>query len=533
MSDSIEILYRIINNGAGVEPAPEIYDDGKIRIEHPSIAVLHKLGFWPKEDVVPPEPEEGYHIIDEGYKYYDKEDGTKYVKLDIRKLLIVDEPPELAENQVIENDHWEEQGDKYVHVYPVWTVVDSEMPEVDETTHHYNGDEWVYDNENMTKTHIYHVLERVDNPPELSDDMEIVSDRWEVVDDKYVHRYEVRIIVDHPPVLEEGEQVLDFHWDDDGTYKTKVYDRIRYVVDNPPALEEGQEIVDKIEEDDGTTVTYRYEVRFIVDNPPELEEGQQIIDDHWDDDGTTRTHVYTVRFVVDEEPDLTDDQYILEDHWDDDGTTRTHVYVVITRIDNPPEVGENQELEDLGWTLDIEARTNTHNYRVWTIVDPGEPELAQDEESEDYWDVNEETLTKTHIYKVWKIIDEGPKPPSGQLYEGGMPERVKDEEAGTITLVYPYVPYPAIRVSKLALEYALGTMGKLAAFEAFIASLPDIDFGNGEVKSVKHFYETANELNTNNPLCVPYIEGAAAALGLTINEVFGILRQCAVGSQPA
>jgi hypothetical protein len=363
--------------------------------------------------------------------------------------------------------------------------------------------------------------------------MEIVSDRWEVVDDKYVHRYEVRIIVDHPPVLEEGQQVLDFHWEDDGTYKTKVYDRIRYVVDNPPALEEGQEIVDKTEEDDGTTVTYRYEVRFIVDNPPELEDGQQIVEDHWEDDGTTKTHVYEVRFIVDNPPELEENQYIHEDHWDDDGTTRTHVYTVITKIDNPPEVGENQELEDLGWDLDLESKTETHMYRVWTIVDGGAPDLAEDEEAEDHWEVDEEKLTKTHVYKVWKIIDEGPKPPSGYLYEGGVPERVKDEEAGTITLVYPYVPYPAIRVSKLALEYALGKMGKLAAFEAFIASLPDIDFGNGEVKSVQHFYNTANELNTNNPLCVPYIEGGARALGMSVNEVFVILKQCAVGSQPA
>lgn len=492
-------LYRVIDGGANVELAPAVPEHNGIKYENAPIEVFHKLGYWPLEQWERPQEEEGYTILDDGYKYAELENGDKYVYRHIRKLLTVDEPPELAENQVIENDHWEEQGDKYVHVYPVWTVIDSEMPEVDETTHHYNGDEWVYDSENMTKTHVYHVLERVDNPPELSDGMEIVSDRWEVVDDKYVHRYEVRIIVDHPPVLEEGQQVLDFHWEDDGTYRTKVYDRIRYVVDNPPELKEGQEIVDKIEDDDGTTVTYRYEVRFVVDNPP----------------------------------DLKDNQYIHEEHWDDDGITRTHVYTVITKIDNLPEVGENQELEDLGWDLDLDAGTNTHNYRVWTIVDEEAPELAEDEESEDRWDIDEENLTKTHVYKVWKIIDEGPKPPSGYLYEGGAPDRVKDEEAGTITLAYPYVPYPVIRVSKLALEYALGTMGKLTAFQEYIAALPDIDFGNGEVKPVQHFYETANELNTNNRLCVPYIEGVATALGMTVNAVFAILKQCAVGSQPA
>ncbi len=525
-------LYRIINDGADLELAPSVITEGNVHVENPSLRVLHKLNYWPLEQWERPHEEEGYIILDDKYKLAG-EGEEKYIYRHIRKLQVIDEQPELSDNQVIENDHWEEQGDKYVHVYPVWTVVDEGVPEVDESTHHYNGDEWVYDNENMTKTHVYHVLERVDNPPELSEDMEIVSDRWEVVDDKYVHRYEVRIIVDHPPVLEEGQQVLDFHWEDDGTYKTKVYDRIRYVVDNPPELEEGQQIVDKREEDDGETVTYVYDVRFIVDNPPVLEEGQQIVDEHWDDDGTTKTHVYEVRFIVDNPPELAENQYIHEDHWDDDGTTRTHVYTVIIRIDNPPEVGENQELEDLGWDLDLESKTETHMYRVWTIVDGGAPDLAEDEESEDHWDIDEENLTKTHVYKVWKIIDEGPKPPSGYLYEGGVPDRVKDEEAGTITLVYPYVPYPAIRVSKLALEYALGKMGKLAAFEAFIASLPDIDFGNGEIKSVQHFYNTANELNTNNPLCVPYIEGGAKALGMSVNAVFAILKQCEVGSQPA
>jgi len=524
-------LYRVIDGGANVELAPAVPEHNGIKYENAPIEVFHKLGYWPLEQWERPQEEEGYTILDDGYKYAELENGDKYVYRHIRKLQNADNPPELADNQVIENDHWEEQGDKYVHVYPVWTVIDGGMPEVDESTHHYNGDEWVYDNENMTKTHVYHVLERVDNPPELSDGMEIVSDRWEVVDDKYVHRYEVRIIVDHPPVLEEGQQVLDFHWEDDGTYKTKVYDRIRFVVDNPPVLEEGQQIINRYEEsDDGETVTFAYEVRFIVDNPPTLEEGQEIVDEHWDDDGTTKTHVYEVRFIVDNPPELQENQYIYEDRWEDDGTTRTHVYVVITRVDNPPEVGENQELEDLGWDLDLDAGTNTHNYRVWNIVD-NPPELAEDEEAEDHWESDEENLTKTHVYKVWKIIDEGPKPPSGYLYEGGAPERVKDEAAGTITLVYPYVPYPVIRVSKLALEYTLGTLGKLDVFETFLGSLPDIDFGNGETKPVKHFYDTANELNTNNQLCVPYIEAAASALGMSINQVFDILQRCAVQHQ--
>jgi hypothetical protein len=528
-----EELFRIINNGADIEPAPSVIDNGVALIENPSIRMYHKFNCWPKLVQVIPEEEEGYRIIDEGYKLRG-EGEDRYIARDIRKLLIVDEPPELEEGQIIENDHWEEQGDKWIHVYPVWTVVDPGEPEIDEN-HILHGDEWVYDQEQRTKTHVYHVLTKVDRePPEIDDDQEIIGDHWEVRGDEYVHIYEVRTIIDHPPVLEEGQQVLDFHWEDDGTYKTKVYDRIRFVVDNPPVLEEGQQIIERREEDDGVTVTYIYEVRYVVDNPPTLEEGQEIIEDHWDDDGVTRTHVYEVRFIVDNPPEIGENQELYEDHWDDDGTTRTHVYTVLTVIDEVPEVGENQELEDRDWDIDLENKTKTHLYKVWTIIDETKDIVVGPNQELELleWDINEEAGTKTQLYKLWEIVDNGPNPPTGHLYNGRS-ERVKDWETGTITVAYIYDPYPAIRVSKLALEYTLGTMGKLETFEAFLNSLPDIDFGNGETKSVKHFYDTANELNTNNQLCVPYIEAAARALELSVNQVFDILQRCAVQPQQA
>ena len=451
-------LYRIVDNGARVEPVPEIIEHNGIKFENPTLETKHKLGYWPMDEIDDPEPEEGYTIIDQGYTLMGEGD-EKYIHHTVLKLQIVDEAPTLAEDEVIENDHWEIQGDKYVHVYPVWKVIDEGMPEIDEG-HHFAGEEWVYDEEAHTKTKVYHVLTKVDEPPALEEGQEIVADHWEERGDEYVHVYEVRFIEDNPPDLEEGQQVLDWHWDDDGVTKRKIYDRIRFVVDNPPELQEGQQIIDKIEEDDGETVTYRYEVRFVVD--PGM-------------------------------PELADNQELYDEHWDDDGTTRTHVYVVLNVIDERPEIGENQELEDRDWSIDLEAKT------------------------------------KTHIYKVWTIVDEGPKPPKGYLYEGDC-EDVRDEEAGTITKTYKYVPYPVLRVSKFDLEVALGKLGKLTAFQTFVESLPDIDFGNGEVKPVKHFYDTANDLKTDNPLCVPYIEAAAKALGMTINEVFEILKQCQVGT---
>ena len=89
-----------------------------------------------------------------------------------------------------------------------------------------------------------------------------------------------------------------------------------------------------------------------------------------------------------------------------------------------------------------------------------------------------------------------------------------------------------IRPYKLSLEFALGKIGKLTAFQNFLASLPDIDFGNGDVKSVKHFYELANELKTDNQLCVPYIEAGAKALDMSIDDVFALLKQCQAKALP-
>ena len=528
MNELTTELYKISADGRSLELAPEKPVYKGIVIDSPSIEILHKIGYWPKEIVEELIPEEGYTILDDGYVLLGEE-GAKYIHSTARKLQNVDEgAPELADNQVIEGDHWEEQGDKYVHVYPVWTVVDDGDPEIDEATQYFSGSEWVYDSDAMTKTKVYHVLTKVDVKPELEEGQEITSDHWEERGDEYVHVYEVRYIVDNPPELEEGQQVLDWHWEDDGISKTKIYDRIRFVVDNPPELQEGQEIVNKYEEDDGTTVTYIYEVRFIVDNPPTLEEGQQIVEDWWNDDGTTKTHVYDVRTIVDNPPELEENQQIVNEYWNDDGVTRTHVYEVRTIVDNPPELEENQEIYDEHW--DDDGTTRTHVYVVVNVID-NPPEVGENQELEDLdWDIDldSEPKTKTHRYRLWTIVDNGPQPPAGHLYEGGEPERVRDEETSTITVVYPYVPYPVIRVSKFDLEVALDKLGKLTVFQNFLASLPDIDFGNGEVKSVKHFYDTANDLKTDNQLCVPYIEAASKVLGMPINDVFALLKQCEV-----
>lgn len=460
MNEFTTELYKIVNGGADIELAPEVPSQNGVVFRNPTLHVWHKLGYWKLlKGQVFPEEEEGYLIIDNGYVLGgDGED--KYIFRDIKKLLIVDNKPNLGDNQVIENDFWAEQDDKWVHIYPVWNVIDNGIPEYDKETQYLVNDEWVYNAEHRSKTHVYHIIPKVDNPPVLEEGQQIISDRWEVMDGAYyVHVYEVRYVIDNPPPMEEGQQVVDYHWDDDGVTRTKVYDRIRFVVDNEPVLEEGQQIIDRHEDDDGTTLTVHYVVRYVVDNPPELQEGQEIYDDYWEDDGTTRTHVYTVLTVIDE---------------------------------MPAAVEENQELEDLGWEIDTEAKT------------------------------------RTHLFKVWTIEDNGPNPPSGYLYEGGEPEEIRDEEAGIIRKHYPYVPYPCLRVSKFELEVALGKLGKLTAFQNFLESLPDIDFGNGESKSVKHFYDTANDLKTDNQLCVPYLEAAAEAIDMSINDVFALLKQCEV-----
>lgn len=305
-----EQLFRVVDNGAGVEPAPSVITENNLYIENPSIAVLNKFGYFPKElnESVRPEDQEGYVVIDDGYKLVE-EDGVKYIKRCYRKLEIVDtDAPDLADNQELYKDEW----------------VDTDTQRI----------------------HRYTVVELVDEPPTLEEGQQIISSDWEydLENLKKIRRYEVRFIVDQPPELPEGETFVDDYWDDDGVTRTHIYPRSMKVIDNKPVLEEGQQIVDSYFEDDDetNTRTYHYEVRKIVDHePPELAENQFINSEFWSDDGVTREHIYDVWTRIDQKPEYDEaTQRLIDDgEWEENPETKTitHKYVVKNIVDNKPE----------------------------------------------------------------------------------------------------------------------------------------------------------------------------------------------------
>lgn len=347
-------LFRIRDNGAALEAAPAIIDENNMRIENPSIKVYNRFGFFPKEVTEPEKPieEEGYVVYDDGYKLSATEEGATYIKRCYRKLKIVDEgEPELGENQELVGDEWIES--------------DTE------------------------RTHVYHIVDIVDEPPALEEGQQIVGERWEVDLAAGVKRkiYEVRFIVDNPPELPEGQSWVDDYWEDDGITKTHVYVGSMFVVDDPPKLEEGQEIVDKWYEDDPNTNTrtWHYEVRTIVDpGMPELKENEFLGNEYWDDDGVTRTHVYEVWTKVDQVPEYNEEtqRLITTDEWVENWEEKKLVrkYIVKDIIDERPADDPDGNFK---YVEDGEEETETQiikKYkkidRVWRIFSKLDLELA-------------------------------------------------------------------------------------------------------------------------------------------------------------
>lgn len=298
-------LYKV-NADKTISPCPEVIETSAVRITHPTEEVANKFGYWPLEETPAPEPEEGYKILDGGYAYKDVDGGKKLVVHIWRKLVIVDNPPEVPEGWAIAEDHWEEQGDQWVHVYKV--------------------------------------LEKVDNPPSLEEGQQIIENHWEiqtvevpgeqpaftptqVVDpdgnpvfdadgnpvmteppepsvilvEKYVHVYTVRFVVDNPPALKENEFIYEEHWDDDGTTRTHVYD-VWTLVEIKPEEQEGYRLCDLGIVDDPTTKTrtHTWKNKLVIDEKPadDPEGNFWWVKDHEDETDDTITVVYRQIFKV-------------------------------------------------------------------------------------------------------------------------------------------------------------------------------------------------------------------------------------------
>ena len=317
------------------EPAPSVLKTKTTTINNPSVKTLNAFGYWPKKDVEAPAEQEGYKVFNRGVKLEDDSEnpGQKiYINEKYDVYPIVDEVPELGEDQEILRDYWDVVDNTWKHVYVVLNIVDPGAPELEEGQEVIDTD-WDIDEAAGTKTKTYRVRKRVDNPPTLEEGQQIISDRWEDDGEFYTHVYEVRFVVDNPPELAENQEIIDDHW-----------------------------------EDDGTTRTHVYEVRTIVDNPPELADNQFIYEDHWEDDGTTKIHVYDVWTLVDEKPAEEEGKVIRDlDFQDDPETkTRTHVYVVKTIVDDRPEDDPDGNFY---FVFDHEEETDTEVIKVYRRVE--------------------------------------------------------------------------------------------------------------------------------------------------------------------
>lgn len=147
----------------------------------------------------------------------------------------------------------------------------------------------------------------------------------------------------------------------------------------------------------------------------------------------------------------------------------------------------------------------------------------------DTWVEKDDCFERVVVTK--RIINEGK---DGELPEGYHWEIVSEEEdEETITIHWqavqnppepePYVPQTTY--SKLKLEVALFQLGKLAKFEEFLTS-KTLTNDNGDTRTLKEFYNVANDLTTGNVYYEQYKAEAIAFLEMTEEEVDALLAQC-------
>ena len=220
-----------------------------------------------------PEPKEDEVVVAE---WYDDDEETNTRTWHRRILRVVDVPPTLEDGQQIVEDWWEddEEAGTRTHRYSVRRIVD-EPPVLEENDT--VECEW-WDDDGITRTHRYEVHRRIDVPPVLAPGQDIVSDRWEVVDDSnpylIVHKrvYEVRLIVDELPELDESHFVNYEWWDDDGITRTHRYDVWELRDDPRPEVDETENRVTDlgiVDDPENHRRGRQWLVRPIVRNKPE------------------------------------------------------------------------------------------------------------------------------------------------------------------------------------------------------------------------------------------------------------------------
>lgn len=150
----------------------------------------------------------------------------------------------------------------------------------------------------------------------------------------------------------------------------------------------------------------------------------------------------------------------------------------------------------------------------------------------DEWVEKDDCFERVVVTK--KVVNEGK---DSELQDGYHWEvSSEDEGDDTITVHWvqvedeqnpePYYPTSGeTTYSKLKIEIALFKLGKLAKFEEFLKS-KTIENELGETRTLKQFYDVANDLTTGNEYYEQYKAEALAYLEMTEEEAAAILANC-------
>lgn len=198
--------------------------------------------------------------------------------------------------------------------------------------------------------------------------------------------------------------------------------------------------------------------------------------------------------------------------------------------DTQPECGEGYRISWGAYKVEDNkvVRAYTLKPEVDNWVEPDyEYRIISDE-----WVEKDECFERVVVTK--KIVNEGKDAELQDGYHWEIGSEEEGEESITIHWVQvqdapepePYVPTTGeTTYSKLKLEIALFNMGKLSKFEEFLMS-KTIENEQGEKRTLKQFYDVANDLTTGNTYYEQYKEEAFTCLGMTEDEANALLANC-------
>lgn len=147
----------------------------------------------------------------------------------------------------------------------------------------------------------------------------------------------------------------------------------------------------------------------------------------------------------------------------------------------------------------------------------------------DEWVEKEDCFERVVVTK--KVVNVGNEDEAAEGYHYEISYEEESDDAITVYWVAvenPPEPEPYVPVyiySKLKIEVALFQIGKLSKFEEFLTT-NSITNELGETRTLKQFYDAANDLSTDNEMYAKYKSDVLAYLEMTEEEGDALLSQC-------